>query len=230
MQRTFKVFRGDEKHRHYKDYQVEVLHGWTVLDALNDIKWNQDGTLTYRRSCRHGICGSCAMKINGINGLACETQIKDFKSGTIHVDPLPGFKVLKDLSVDMDPFFELLEEIKPYLINDTAPPDKERIQSPEDFSQISSAINCILCSSCTSSCPSYWTDKNYLGPAALLKAYRFIFDTRDKGEEERVGAIDNRHGLWRCHTIINCVDACPKNLAPTEAISKLKNWVISQKY
>lgn len=230
MQRTFKVFRGDGKSHRYQDFKVEVLPGWTVLDALNEIKWNQDGTLTYRRSCRHGICGSCAMKINGINGLACETQIKDLKKGTIHVDPLPGFKVLKDLAVDMDPFFELLEEIKPYLINDSAPPDKERIQSEEEFSHISSAINCILCAACTSSCPSYWTDKNYLGPAALLKAYRFLFDSRDNGGAERIGAIDNRHGLWRCHTIINCVDACPKNLAPTEAISKLKNWVISQKY
>lgn len=230
MQKTFKVFRGDAKKNEYRDYKLEIGPGWTVLDALNEIKWNLDGTLTYRRSCRHGICGSCAMKINGKNGLACETQIKDFKSPTIVVDPLPGFTVLRDLSVDMDPFFELLEEIRPYFINDNPPPEKERIQSPEEFANISTAINCILCAACTSSCPSYWTDKNYLGPAALQKAFRFIFDTRDQGAEQRIGAIDNRHGLWRCHTIINCVDACPKNLAPTEAISRLKNWVIAQKY
>ncbi|MBC8277019.1 MAG: succinate dehydrogenase iron-sulfur subunit [FCB group bacterium] len=229
MQRTFKVYRGEGKSHRYQDFKVEVPPGWTVLDALNEIKWNQDGTLTYRRSCRHGICGSCAMKINGINALACEKQIKDLKGGTIHVDPLPGFKVLRDLAVDMDPFFELLEEVKPYLINDSAPPDKERIQSEEEFSHISSAINCILCSACTSSCPSYWTDKNYLGPAALLKAYRFLFDTRDKGGPERIDAINNRHGLWRCHTIINCVGACPENLAPTEAVSKLEKWGIFQK-
>jgi len=230
METKFKVFRGDKKSHKLQEFTVDVQPGWTVLDALNDIKWNQDGTLVYRRSCRHGICGSCAMKINGLNSLACETQIKDIKRRPIVVEPLPGFKILKDLTVDMDPFFELLEEIKPYLINDNPPPDKERVQSPEDFKHISTAINCILCSSCTSSCPSYWADKNYLGPAALLKAYRYIFDTRDEGEAERISEIDNRHGLWRCHTIINCVDACPKNLAPTEAISKLKNWIISQKY
>lgn len=230
MQTPFKIFRGDKKSHKYQDFTVDVQPGWTVLDALNDIKWNQDGTLTYRRSCRHGICGSCAMKINGLNALACETQIKDIKRRPIVVEPLPGFRILKDLAVDMDPFFELLEDIKPYLINDMPPPDKEWIQSPEEFSQISSAINCILCSACTSSCPSYWADKNYLGPAALLKAYRYIFDTRDNGGEERMGAIDNRHGLWRCHTIMNCVDTCPKDLAPTEAISKLKNWVVGEKY
>jgi succinate dehydrogenase / fumarate reductase iron-sulfur subunit len=230
MQKIFKVFRGDLKSRHYQEVKLEIGPGWTILDALNEIKWKHDGTLTYRRSCRHGICGSCAMKINGLNALACETQIKNIKSSTIVVDPLPGFKVLKDLAVDMDPFFELLEEIKPYLINDASPPDKEWIQMPEEFARISQAINCILCAGCTSSCPSYWADKNYLGPAALQKAYRFIFDTRDKDADERIGAIDNRHGLWRCHTIINCVDACPKHLAPTEAISRLKNWVVAQKF
>jgi succinate dehydrogenase / fumarate reductase iron-sulfur subunit len=230
MQKTFKIWRGESKKGEYREYAVEIQPGWTVLDALNEIKWNQDGTLTYRRSCRHGICGSCAMKINGINDLACEKQIGDIKASTIFVEPLPGFKVLKDLVVDMEPFFQLLAEIKPYLINDNPPPDKERIQMPEEFAPIATAINCILCSACTSSCPSYWADKNYLGPSALLKAYRYIFDTRDEGGGERISAIDNRHGLWRCHTIINCVDACPKDLAPTEAISRLKNWVIAQKY
>ncbi|MBC8205435.1 succinate dehydrogenase iron-sulfur subunit [bacterium] len=222
--------RGAGKSQRYQCYKVDVRPGWTVLDALHEIKWNQDGTLTFRRSCRHGICGSCAMQINGLNALACETQIKDLKRKPIVVDPLPGFKVIKDLAVDMDPFFELLERVKPYLINDALPPAKERIQSPEDFAKISSAINCILCSACTSSCPSYWADKSYLGPAALLKAYRYIFDTRDQGSEERINALDNQHGLWRCHTIINCVDACPKDLAPTEAISRLKNRIVSEKY
>ena len=230
MQTKFKIFRSDGKTEKMQDFTVDVQPAWTVLDALHDIKWNQDGTLAFRRSCRHGICGSCAMKINGLNSLACETQIKDIKKRPIHVEPLPGFEVIKDLAVDMDPFFELMEEVKPYLINHNPPPDTERIQSEEDFALISSAINCILCAACTSSCPSFWADKRYLGPSALLKAYRYIFDTRDEGNEERIGAIDNRHGLWRCHTIINCVDACPKDLAPTEAISKLKNWIISEKY
>ena len=230
MQTKFKIFRSDGKTKKMQDFTVDVKPAWTILDALHDIKWNKDGTLTFRRSCRHGICGSCAMKINGINSLACETQIKDIQKRPIHVEPLPGFEVIKDLAVDMDPFFELMEEVKPYLINHNPPPDTERIQSEEDFALISSAINCILCAACTSSCPSFWADKRYLGPSALLKAYRYIFDTRDEGNEERIGAIDNRHGLWRCHTIINCVDACPKDLAPTEAISKLKNWIISEKY
>ena len=230
MPTKFKIFRSDGKSKHYQDFTVEVQPGWTVLDTLHEIKWNQNGTLTFRRSCRHGICGSCAMKINGLNALACETQIKDLKRHPIVIDPLPGFKVIRDLAVDIEPFFESLEALKPYFINDEPPPDKERIQSPEEFAKISSAINCILCSACTSSCPSYWVDKNYLGPAAMLKAYRYIFDTRDRGGEERISALDNRHGLWRCHTIMNCVDACPKDLTPTEAISRLKNWVVSQKY
>lgn len=234
MEVTFKIFRydpekeGDEPH--YKSYKVQTSPGMTVLDALNEIKWQQDGTLTYRRSCRSGICGSCAMKIHGINQLACETQIELMKKSEVVIDPLPGFKHLKDLAVDMDPFFEHLARIKPYLINDEPPPDRERIQSPEDFKKISDPVACILCMSCTSSCPSFWADPEYVGPAALYKAYRYVFDTRDQGAEERMEILDNKHGLWRCHTIFNCMDACPKRLKITHGISLLKRKVIAEKY
>lgn len=234
MEVTFKIFRfnpaSKDEGTHYDSFRITTHTGMTVLDALNEIKWSQDGTLTYRKSCRSGICGSCAMKIHGLNGLACETQIEPMKKKTIVIDPLPGFRVLKDLSVDMDPFYENLERIKPYLINDDPPPDRERIQSPEDFKHFSDPIACILCGACTSSCPSFWYDKKYIGPAALYKAYRYIFDTRDKGAADRLETLDNKHGLWRCHTIFNCMDACPKHLKITHGISLLKRKVIAEKF
>lgn len=231
--RTFKILRFNpetDKKPYYKSYDVDVKPGWTVLDALNVIKWEQDGTLAYRRSCRHGICGSCAMMINGLNDLACELQISRLKGGTITVDPLPGYEVYRDLVVNLDPFYEALKKIKPWLINDEPPPAKERIQSPEEFHQMGNSIACILCSACTSSCPSFWNDPDYLGPAALLKAYRYTFDTRDKGYEERLPELDNKHGLWRCHKITNCYHSCPKDLNPTEQISKLQRKVVSEKW
>lgn len=233
MEIVFKISRlnpqKSEGIPHYQSYTVKTSPGMTVLDALNEIKWQQDGTLTYRKSCRSGICGSCAMKIHGLNQLACETQIEVLKKKEIVIDPLPGFKVLKDIVVDLDPFFEHLKRIKPYLINDEPPPDRERIQSPEDFKMISDPSACILCMSCTSSCPSFWSDPDYLGPAALYKAYRYIFDTRDFGLEDRIDMLDNKHGLWRCHTIFNCMDACPKKLKITQGISLLKRKVLSEK-
>ncbi len=230
--RTFKIFRFNpdvDKKPYYKTYDVPLQHGWTILDVLNYVKWEMDGTLTYRRSCRHGICGSCGMMINGINSIACERQLTEYK-GVIKIDPLPGFEIFRDLAVDMDPFYAALKRVKPWLINDDPPPKKERIQSPEEFSEMGSSIACILCACCTSSCPSYWVDGEYLGPAALLKAFRYTFDTRDKGFAERLEAIDNKHGLWRCHKITNCYTACPKDLNPTEAISKLQRKVVSEKW
>jgi succinate dehydrogenase / fumarate reductase iron-sulfur subunit len=233
MEVTFKVFRFDpnknQEKPEYKSYKVKTSPGMTVLDVLNEIKWNIDGTLTFRKSCRSGICGSCAMKIHGINRLACETQIEPLNKKTIVIDPLPGFEIIKDLAVDIDPFFEHLAKVKPYLINDEPPPDKERIQSPEEFKRISDPAACILCMSCTSSCPSFWGDPEYIGPAALYKAYRYVFDTRDKGLKDRIDVLDNKHGLWRCHTIFNCMDACPKQLKITHGISLLKRKILSEK-
>jgi len=233
MEITFKIYRFDpskEEKPHYDDFKIKTHSGMTILDALNEIKWELDGTLAFRKSCRSGICGSCAMKIHGLNGLACETQIEPMGKSTIVIDPLPGFKVIKDLAVDMDPFYENLERVKPWLINDDPPPARERIQSQEEFALISDPIGCILCGACTSSCPSYWADKEYLGPAAIYKAYRYVFDSRDSGTEERVEVLDNKHGLWRCHTIFNCMDACPKKLKITQGISMLKRKIISEKY
>lgn len=213
----------------FKEYTVENTGAMTILDVVNEVKWKQDGTLTYRRSCRSGICGSCAMNVNGINMLACETQVVELKTDKITIKPLPGLTVIKDLVVDMDPFYEKLHAVRPYLINDNPPPtDKERYQSPEDRVLLEDPTACILCASCSSSCPSFWTDPDYLGPAALLKAYRFEFDTRDEGSHVRLPIINNKHGLYRCHTIMNCNDACPKNLYPTEGISRLKKKVISE--
>lgn len=232
MIRTFRIFRFDpdrDKEPRYREYQVECPKGSTVLDALNQIKWKQDGTLSYRRSCRHGICGSCAMTINGKNNLACESQVENLK-GIIWVEPLRSFPIIKDLIVDMDPFLEKLKAIKPYFIAGTPPTDKERLQSPEERKLLDGSYECILCGCCTSSCPSFWADKDFLGPAALLKAYRFIFDSRDEGTQERLVILDNKHGLWRCHTIFNCAEACPKGLNPTWAISKLKQKVIREKF
>ena len=230
--RTFKIFRfnpeTDEKPT-YKSYEVECQPAWTILDVLNEIKWFQDGTLTYRRSCRHGICGSCAMMVNGINNLACELQVNTMKKDPIVIDPLPGFEIYKDLAVNMEPFYEALKRVKPWLINNDPAPSRERIQSPEEFALMGNSIACILCAACTSSCPSFWTDGEYLGPAALLKAFRYTFDTRDHGMDQRIEALDNKHGLWRCHKITNCFTACPKNLNPTEAISKLQKRIVEEK-
>jgi succinate dehydrogenase / fumarate reductase iron-sulfur subunit len=232
MIRTFRIFRFDpekDKEPRYREYQVECPKGSTVLDALNEIKWRQDGTLSYRRSCRHGICGSCAMTINGKNNLACESQVETLK-GVIWVEPLRSFPIIKDLIVDMEPFYERLKAVKPYFIAGTPPTDKERLQSPEQRKLLDGSYECILCGCCTSSCPSYWADKDFLGPAALLKAYRFVFDSRDEGTQERLVILDNKHGLWRCHTIFNCAEACPKGLNPTWAIGKLKQKVIREKF
>ncbi|MDP8206023.1 MAG: succinate dehydrogenase iron-sulfur subunit [Candidatus Electryonea clarkiae] len=232
-QRTFKIFRYNpetDKKPSYKTYTIEVEPSWTILDALNEIKWYHDGSLTYRRSCRHGICGSCAMQINGLNDLSCELQISNYPKDPIVIDPLPGFEIYKDLAVNMEPFYAALKRVKPWLINDNPPPGSERLQSPEEFKLMGDSIACILCAACTSSCPSFWTDEDYLGPAALLKAFRYTFDTRDEGFEDRLEALDNKHGLWRCHKITNCFTACPKNLNPTEAISKLQRKVVSEKW
>lgn len=230
--RKFRIFRFNpevDSDPSYREYQVNCPRGSTVLDALNEIKWRQDGTLSYRRSCRHGICGSCAMTISGKNNLACEAQVQDLK-GTIWVEPLRSFPVIKDLIVDMEGFYGSYRIIKPYLIAGTPPTDKERLQSPEERRLLDGSYECILCGCCTSSCPSFWADKDFVGPAALLKAYRFIFDSRDEGTQERLVILDNKHGLWRCHTIFNCHEACPKELNPTWGIGQLKQKVIRERF
>ena len=233
VKRTFKIFRFNPDNGEkpsYRKYEVDCDTAWTILDALIEIKSSQDGTLSFRRSCRHGICGSCAMQINGLNDLACELQISTFRKDPVVIDPLPGFEIYKDLVVDMEPFYAALKRVRPWLVNDDPPPARERIQWPEEFAQMGNSYACILCAACTSSCPSFWNNREYLGPSALLKAFRYTFDTRDQGLAERIEAIDNKQGLWRCHKITNCFHACPKDLNPTEAISRLQRRVIEEKW
>lgn len=231
---TFKIKRynpDDERRGHYmQEYTLDVPKGFTILDCLNEIKWTQDGSLTFRRSCRSGICGSCAMTINGVNDLACETQALALKSRVVTIGPLVGYPVVKDLVVDLDPLVRGLIAVKPYLITKTpVPTDQERLQSPEERARIDGLYECILCGSCTSSCPSFWADERYVGPHAFLKAYRFVADSRDEGKREHLEPLDDKHGLWRCHTIFNCVEACPKDLNPTKAISELKKELVKER-
>lgn len=229
---TLRVWRFDPKvdsEPYYQSYQVPVTKGMTVLQGLFYVTDRLDGSLAYRSCCRAGVCGSCAMYINGAYRLACETQIGWFPDGQITIGPLPRLRVIKDLVVDLEPFFAKYEQIKPYLINNSQPPEKERYQSPEDRRKLNEMIDCILCASCYSSCPTVWMSEEkdgYLGPAALTKAWRFIADSRDQGAKERMEVIASENGLWRCHTAFNCVEACPKHINPTEAIQNLKKKAI----
>ncbi len=235
IQVRVKVFRfnpenGDKK-PHYDEFTVEADPTQKVLDLLHKIKWEQDGTLAFRRSCAHGICGSCAMKINGRNMLACEALIGNLKDPTrVTVDPLQSLPVLKDLVVDMTDFFKKYDVIKPYLISKTPPPSQERYQSQDDRQLIDESTWCIQCGACSTSCPSNWKNPYFLGPAALLKSFRYSFDSRDEGSAERMPVLDNADGVWRCHTIFNCVEACPKEINITWHISQLKKRLVSREY
>jgi succinate dehydrogenase / fumarate reductase, iron-sulfur subunit len=226
---TFKIQRfipeKDKKPR-YQEYQVELESTDRVLDGLNEIKWRQDGTLTYRRSCAHGVCGSDAMRINGRNRLACKLLIKDLPNH-ITIEPMLGFTVIKDLVVDLEPFFEKYRSIAPYLINDDAPPpESERLQSPEDRVRYDDGTKCILCAACTTSCPPFWANKDFIGPAAIVNAHRFIFDSRDQGAQERLAVLNTRNGVWRCRTVFNCTDACPRDIEITRAIEDVKRTLL----
>ncbi len=231
---VFKIFRYDpekDKAPYYKDYEVTITKGgMMVLDGLNQIKWEQDPTLSYRRSCREGVCGSDGMNINGMNTVSCMSHIEDYNSNVLVIKPLPGFPIVKDLVCDFDDFYNKYYAVKPYLIEKTPPPGRERYQSVEDRDKLDGLYECILCGCCSSSCPSYWADPDYLGPSALLNAARFVFDTRDEGSDERLDAVNNIHGVWRCHTILNCIHACPKDLNPTKAIANLQKEILKRTY
>lgn len=235
MKVTFRIQRyNPEKDAkpYFQDYTLDNLEGtYRVLDALHDIKWKIDGTLTFRRSCAHGMCGSDGMKINGKNTLACSLLLQDIKGigdgKVVTIEPLPYLPVVKDLVIEMTDFFNKYELVKPYLITKTPPPEMERYQSNEDAELLMESTKCIMCACCTTSCPSLWSNENYLGPAAILKGYRFAFDTRDEGAQEHMEALDSADGIWRCHTIFNCVEACPKNINITWHISQLKKKLVS---
>jgi succinate dehydrogenase / fumarate reductase, iron-sulfur subunit len=207
---------------YYDTFQVTAEPTDRVLDLLEYVRGDLDGTLAYRRSCAHGVCGSDAMRINGKNALACKVLVQDLGSNEITVEPLLGYTVEKDLVVDMEPFFEQYRSVLPYLINDEAPPEKERLQSPDDRLLIEDTTKCILCAACTTSCPSFWANDKYIGPAAIVNAHRFIYDSRDRGAEERLKVMGDPDGVWRCRTIFNCTLACPRDIQITKAIADVK--------
>ena len=210
---------------HFEEYGVEVEPTDRVLDALNQVKWYQDGTLTFRRSCAHGICGSDAMRINGRNRLACKILMKDL-GRKITIEPLIGFDVEKDLLVDMEDFFASYRAVKPYLIADDAPSGGERRQSPAERERYDDTTKCILCAACTTACPITWTNEEFVGPAAIVNAHRFIFDSRDQGGGERLRILNTRSGVWRCRTVFNCTDACPRGIKVTDAIEQVKRALL----
>ncbi len=198
-----------------------------VLELLHRVKWEQDGTLTFRRSCAHGVCGSDGMRINGMNRLACKVLVSTLGSGdqvTIQIEPLLGLTVIKDLVVDMEPFFEHYRSVMPYFINDEPVPEdgRERLQSQEDRARFDDTTKCILCACCTTACPSFWADGAYVGPAAIVQAHRFIFDSRDTAAADRLKILAEPEGVWRCRTIFNCTTACPREIEVTRAIGEVK--------
>ena len=228
--KTFRIYRYDpakDKVPAVKEYVLDCDPMERVLTALNRIKWETDGSLTYRRSCGHAVCGSCGMTIQGASRLACKVLVKDIAGDVIEIAPLKGFPVIKDLVVDMAQFYGNLRAIQPYFSSKAPKPVHEFRQSPEQYDLIDDATKCILCGCCTSSCPSYWKNDSYLGPAALLKAWRFLGDSRDDAKAERIDAVNGSDGVWRCHTIFNCKEACPKDIDIPAALSRLKRAVVA---
>ncbi len=232
--RRFRVYRwnpDDEANPHVDTYELDMAEcGPMVLDALIKIKNEIDPTLTFRRSCREGICGSCAMNIDGTNTLACTKACGDV-DGDVKIYPLPHMPVVKDLVPDLTHFYAQYASIKPWIQTQTpAPPDRERLQSPEDQARINQPSACILCACCSTSCPSYWWNGDrYLGPAVLLQAYRWIVDSRDEATGERLDALEDPFKLYRCHTIMNCTNTCPKGLNPAKAIAEIKKLMVARR-
>jgi len=225
----FRIYRFDpdrDSEPYMREYDVELqATDRMLLDALERIKAIDD-SLSLRRSCREGVCGSDAMNINGKNGLACITKLADLKS-PVELRPLPGLPVIRDLVVDMSQFFKQYHSVTPYLINEEPVPERERLQSPQDRDQLDGLYECILCACCTTACPSFWWNPDkFVGPAGLLQAYRFLADSRDEASSARLDNLEDPYRLFRCHSIMNCVDVCPKGLNPTKAIGKIKDMLV----
>jgi len=219
-----------DEETYLQDFEVEMYATDRVLDALHKIKWEQDGSLSFRRSCGHGICGSDAMRINGLNRLACKTLMKDLDvTKPIIIEAIKGLPLEKDLIVDMEPFFAAYREVLPFLMPSGAEPERERIQSQEDRARFDDSTKCILCAACTTSCPVFWTDNQYFGPQAIVGAHRFIFDSRDSGAASRLEVLNSKEGVWRCRTTFNCTDACPRGIQITQAIAEVKQALIRGK-
>jgi succinate dehydrogenase / fumarate reductase, iron-sulfur subunit len=227
--RTFNIYRYDpdtDAKPYMQKIEVELDGSERMLlDAIMKLK-AQDPSISFRKSCREGVCGSDAMNINGKNGLACLTNMRTLPD-VITLKPLPGLPVVRDLIVDMTQFFKQYNSIKPYLMNENVPPEKERLQSPEERDELNGLYECILCACCSTACPSFWWNPDkFVGPAGLLQAYRFIADSRDEGTSERLDNLEDPYRLFRCYTIMNCVDVCPKGLNPTRAIGKIKEMLV----
>jgi succinate dehydrogenase / fumarate reductase iron-sulfur subunit len=234
MQCSFIIYRFNpaaDKEAHYQEYSVDAEASDKILDCLNKIRWEQDPTLAYRYSCAHGICGSDALCINGRIELACQKLVRDYQTGNNFViEPLPFFKPIKDLVVDLGPFFEKHRAVKPYLINAQALPDeREQSQDPQTHQFIEPALRCILCAACTASCPITRANPDYLGPAALLRAFRYIFDSRDTAGDERLAYLNNQDGIWGCKTMWWCTDVCPKGIPVTRCLGQIKRALRQRK-
>ncbi len=233
MKQIFSIYRYNpdlDSKPYMKDYELEIPDGsdLMVLDALILLK-EQDSSLSFRRSCREGVCGSDGLNMNGKNGLACITPLSELKANKIVLRPLPGLPVVRDLIIDMAQFYVQYEKVKPYLINDAQQPARENLQSIEERDKLDGLYECILCACCSTSCPSFWWNPDkFVGPSGLLNAYRFIIDSRDTATEERLDDLQDAYSVFRCHGIMNCVDVCPKGLNPTKAIGHIKSMLLKR--
>jgi succinate dehydrogenase / fumarate reductase iron-sulfur subunit len=230
---TFKILRYDvqepEVEPHFESYRIKVVSGLTILMVLLRIRDEIDGTLSFRSSCRSAVCGSCAMVINGKIDLACRTQVAAFGSNTIVLEPLPNFEIIKDLFVDLTPFWNMYEKVKPYLIRKSPDPEKEIQQSEDERKRIDQYVNCILCACCYGACPVLARNPDYVGPAALAKLERFMLDSRDERPDDFLENVNNDKGVWGCDTILRCIDACPKDVRPTDSIVGLRKQLVKKK-
>lgn len=230
---TFKILRYDAQEpgqpAGFQTYRVKVIPGLTVLAVLIRIRDEIDGTLSFRSSCRSAVCGSCAMVINGKIDLACRTQVASFGSNEIILEPLPNMEIIKDLVVDMTPFWNMYEKIQPWLIRRSPDPKKEIEQSEEQRRKIDQTVNCILCACCYGACPVLARNPDYVGPAALAKLERFVLDSRDERSAKALDAVNTDSGVWGCDTILRCIDACPKNVRPTDSIVGLRKALVKEK-
>ena len=229
---TLRVKRYDPEVDRAPRWQVFTVEGMEptdrVLDVLHQAKWYQDGSLTFRRSCAHGVCGSDAMVINGANGLACQVLLAT-TGPSVTVEAIRGLPVVKDLVVDMQPFFAQYRSVLPWLVAGDNPGYTERRQSPEQRERFDDTTKCILCAACTTSCPVFWSNGSYVGPAAIVQAHRFIYDSRDQGTADRLEILGERSGVWRCRTAFNCTAACPRGIKVTEAIQEVKRTILSDR-
>lgn len=231
---NFKIFRFNpdlDKKIHYDTFKKNYPRGTTVLEALMDIQETEDDSLAFRFSCRSAVCGSCGMLVNGAPVLACRIQLTNLMGDQVLVEPLPNMEIIKDLIVEMKPFWDTYRRIEPWLhVNGDPVPEKERLQSPGDVKKIDPYINCILCACCYGSCPILGHEDEYLGPAAIAKLFRFMRDSRDQRGSQFLEKVDNLRGLWACHTIFRCIDACPKEIRPTDTIGALRRELVLYRF